>query len=54
MAFGFIGGKLYLLSGPESAYNVTGYNFLLFDSEGQYMKKQVAYKTYSGLTLEKI
>ena len=54
MAFGFIDGKLYLLCGPESANNVTGYNFLLFDSEGQYMKKQVAYKTYSGLTLTRI
>jgi len=54
MAFGFIDGKLYLLSGPESAYNVTGYQFLLFDAEGQYMKKQVAYRTYSGLTLTKI
>ena len=54
MAFGFIDGKLYLLCGPESANNVTGYNFLLFDGEGQYMKKQVAYKTYSGLTLNKI
>ena len=54
MALGFIDGKLYMLSGPESAYTVTAYNFLLFDSEGQYMKKQVAYKTYSGLTLNKI
>ncbi|MBR3989309.1 MAG: hypothetical protein IKI85_02025 [Bacteroidales bacterium] len=54
MALGFIGGKLYLLSGPSSANNVTSYMFLLFDAEGQYMRKQVAYKTYSGLTLEKI
>lgn len=54
MALGFIGGKLYLLSGPSSANNVTAYHFLLFDAEGQYMRKQVAYKTYSGLTLEKI
>jgi len=54
MAFGFIDGKLYLLSGPESANNVTAYQFLLFDSEGSYMRKQVAYKTYSGLTLKRI
>ena len=54
MALGFIDGKLYLLSGPSSANHVTAYHFLLFDAEGQYMRKQVAYKTYSGLTLEKI
>ena len=54
MAFGFIDGKLYLLSGPESANNVTAYQFLLFDSEGSYMRKQVAYKTYSGLTLQRL
>jgi len=54
MALGFIDGKLYMLSGPESANNVTAYQFLLFDAEGNYLKKQVAYKTYSGLTLEKI
>lgn len=54
MALGFIDGKLYLLSGPESANNVTAYLFLLFDDEGQYMRKQVAYKSYSGLTLEKL
>ena len=54
MAFGFIDGKLHLLSGPGSANNVTAYQFLLFDSEGQYIRKQVAYKTYSGLTLQKL
>ena len=54
MALGFIDGKLYLLFGPSSANHVTAYHFLLFDAEGQYMRKQVAYKTYSGLTLEKI
>ena len=54
MAFGFIDGKLRLLCGPESANSVTAYQFLLFDSEGQYIRKQVAYKTYSGLTLEKL
>ena len=54
MALGFIDGKLYLLSGPESANHVTSYMFLLFDDEGAYKREQVAYKSYSGLTLQKI
>jgi hypothetical protein len=40
--------------GSSVKLGFTAYHFLLFDAEGQYMRKQVAYKTYSGLTLEKI